>query len=148
MGDILAIVPPTGRHMIGHMRRSDGDNAPCLGLLGGIVCAMGGMVVHLQAVSRVLQAGPRLLVGTSLFVDPGPRFQSGERIRRQKLHVALSATIVSQPEKRESKKGVEPMTMSRLKMFLAQVNEGMWYQDQIHTESAALLKPFEEHKME
>ena len=40
------------------------------------------------------------------------------------------------------------MTMARLKTFLAQINEGMWSQDQMHAESAALLKAFEEKKEE
>ena len=66
MGGVLAVVPPTGRHFIGHMRRSDGGDALCLGLLRGIVGAMGDVMTRLQAVDLVLHAGLRLLVGTSL----------------------------------------------------------------------------------
>ena len=40
------------------------------------------------------------------------------------------------------------MTMARLKAFLAQVNEGAWSQDQMHAESAALLKAFEDKEEE
>ena len=59
-----------------------------------------------------------------------------------------SATIVFHPEKREAKKGGEQMTVARLRTFLAQVNEGTWSQDQMHVESEAVLRAFEEHKEE
>ena len=54
-----------------------------------------------------------------------------------------SETIVSHPEKREAKKGGETVTLARLKLFLDQVNDGTWSQDQMHTESETLLKAFE-----
>ena len=83
MGGVLAIISPTGHHKIGYMRRSDRGDAPCLGLLGEIVGATGDMVARLQAIGLVLHAGPRLLIGTSLLTDPGPRFWSDKRRKGQ-----------------------------------------------------------------
>ena len=40
------------------------------------------------------------------------------------------------------------MTLARLKLYIDQVNEGSWSQDQMQAESAALLKAFEVHKEE
>ena len=56
-----------------------------------------------------------------------------------------SSTVVSLPEMRKVKK-VEPVTSAKLKVFLAQVHEGTWSQEQMLAESAALLKALEEKR--
>lgn len=82
----LPIAPLTNdfvhKIMIGRVRKSVEGAVKRLGHLGGIVCMMGGVQVHLQATGPGLLAGPGLLVDTALLAGPGPRFRSAWR-RRQ-----------------------------------------------------------------